>query len=402
MGTRTCKPVLVNEPLLILSCTGVTGAGKSSFISDCSGLSAKIGHDVVSCTEHCRALRKISHANAALGTTEVDDYEFAYAGKTIHLIDTPGFDDTYKSDREVLEGVATWLGNAYEHNITLSGILYLHRISDNRLGGVSFRNLIMFKKLCGHDFYPRVFLVTTMWDKVGMAEGDGREQTLISTSDFWGKMIQGGARTERHWGTVESAKQMLDKVIGNRRVNAPAVLKVQHEMVVEHKNLDETAAGRTFEAELLKQREMHQRELKKLQEDVTLMIEINELRTAKELEREKQAFEARIARSFEDQAELKASLEELKQKQFEELAKMKAQADQERAAYEARASRLDHAQSQLDGMDPANPVTQRLAADVAAEKARLGVRQKKLDLQAKEIGRKAKSKDARLETQTHC
>lgn len=294
-----------------------------------------------------------------------------------------------------MEGVATWLGSAYEDKITLSGILYLHRISDNRLGGVSFRNLTMFKKLCGDAFYPRVFLVTTMWDKVNMVEGEGRERTLIGTNDFWGKMIQEGAKTQRHRGTVESAKQLLDKVIGNRGVDAPSVLKVQHEMVDEHKNLDETAAGRTFEAELLKQREMHQREMKKLQEEVMEMMEMNEFRYAKELERERQAFEARVAESFEDQAKLKASLEELKRKQIDDLEQMKAQTDRERAALEAEAERLARAQSQLNGMDPADPRTQRLAADVAGQQANLSTRRKKLEAQTKELGRKTKSKHTR-------
>ena len=125
---------------------------------------------------------------------------------------------------------------------------------------------------------------------------------------------------------------------------------------------------------------MHQREMKNLQEDVTLMIELNEPKTAKELQREKQAFEARIAKSVQDQAKLKASLEKLRQKQIEELAMMKEQADQEHATYEAQARQLVHAQSQLNAMNPANPATQRFVADIAGEKARLGVGRRKLDL----------------------
>lgn len=106
----------------------------------------------------------------------MDDYSFEHEGNVVHLIDTPGFDDTHTSDREVLEGIVTWMGQAYKDHITLSCILYLHRIIDIRLGGTGLRNLIMFRKLCGDDFYPRVALVTTMWDRVPRAEAEAREK----------------------------------------------------------------------------------------------------------------------------------------------------------------------------------------------------------------------------------
>lgn len=230
----------------------------------------------------------------------------------MHLIDTPGFgknlvgvissetfanfaqqflDDTHKSDREVLEGIASWLSTAYSQDIKLSGVLYLHRITDIRVGGTSLRNLTMFKKLCGDQFYPRVFLVTTMWDKVSKTEGEKREQELIGKSDFWGTMIKGGASFERHYGTRDSAMDILREVIRNPKVDAPKVLKVQHEMVDDGLRLDQTDAGRQFEAELLKQREKHEREMRQMQEDVKMLLDMNEKRAAAETERQRRLFE---------------------------------------------------------------------------------------------------------------
>ena len=81
----------------------------------------------------------------------------------VHLIDTPGFDDTNRKDADVLKEVATFLASTYKENKKVSGILYPHRIIDIRMGGSAKRNLRMFMQLCGPDCFPNVVLVTTMW-----------------------------------------------------------------------------------------------------------------------------------------------------------------------------------------------------------------------------------------------
>src|SRR5258707_1287108 len=68
-------------------------------------------------------------------------------GTKLFLVDTPGFDDTYRSDTEVLRELADWLSQAYEHQIPLTGIVYMHRINDVRVGGAGMKNLRMFRKL---------------------------------------------------------------------------------------------------------------------------------------------------------------------------------------------------------------------------------------------------------------
>lgn len=124
------------------------------------------------------------------------------AETTVYLVDTPGFDDTNRSDTEVLRELATWLADSYTAKINLSGIIYLHRISDVRMQGSAKKNLYMFKKLCGDNALKNVILGTTMWDKVSETEGTARELELISTPDFWGWMVKQGSRVSRHTGTV--------------------------------------------------------------------------------------------------------------------------------------------------------------------------------------------------------
>jgi hypothetical protein len=137
-----------------------------------------------------------------LGTSVVTVYPCTLnPSSTLYLVDTPGFDDTNRSDTEVLRELATWLTDSYTEHIKLSGIIYLHRISDVRMQGSAKKNLFMFKKLCGNDALKNVILATTMWDRVTEAEGTVRELELTSTPDFWGWMMSRGSKVLRHAGT---------------------------------------------------------------------------------------------------------------------------------------------------------------------------------------------------------
>jgi len=66
------------------------------------------------------------HVDAAAGTSEVTVIPCTLPnGTKLFLVDTPGFDDTYKTDTEILREVAGWLTVAYQSKIELTGIIYL-------------------------------------------------------------------------------------------------------------------------------------------------------------------------------------------------------------------------------------------------------------------------------------
>ncbi|KAI5995159.1 P-loop containing nucleoside triphosphate hydrolase protein [Pisolithus albus] len=206
---------------------GPTGAGKSTFIDVAVGRpDINAGHDLTSCTKEVRAVR----------------YPHTDGDRNIVLIDTPGFDDTFMTDVQVLQRIADWLNSTYEKNIKLSGILYFHRISDNRVGGTPLRNYKMFNELCGKDNFQNVILVTTMWDIVTEEVGSAREQEL--RADFWKGMIGLGSTAHRFEGTSESAWKAINSLsappLASRRP-----LQIQREMVDEHIPLLRTSAGRT-------------------------------------------------------------------------------------------------------------------------------------------------------------
>ena len=152
------------------------------------------------------------------GISQIEDWTFIYnESLRVHLIDTPGFDDTTKKAVEVLRDIAGWLGVTYKKSILLSGLIYLHPISDNRLRGSALRNLCMFKKLCGPECIPGIVLATTMWALVDPEDGLKRETQLRSNDDFWGGMEKGGSIVMRHQRTKESALAILEVIIGNRK-----------------------------------------------------------------------------------------------------------------------------------------------------------------------------------------
>ena len=84
----------------------------------------------------------------------------------VYFADTPGFDDSSRSDTDVLKNIVTWLGAMRSKDIKLSGIIYLHRITDDRVGGTAWRNLRMLHNLVGADKMANVLLVSTRWEEV--------------------------------------------------------------------------------------------------------------------------------------------------------------------------------------------------------------------------------------------
>jgi hypothetical protein len=222
-----------------------------------------------------------------------------------------------------LDDIATWLGTAYAFNIKLAGILYLHRVTDTRVGGVASSNLRMFKKLCGPDFYPRVTLVSTMWDIVDRETAEGREAELKAKDTFWGHMIDGGSKVRRHWNDRDSAMDILREMIGNRsKVDAPTHLKVQTEMVEEKLSINETSAGQELLSKILEERKRYERMLEAAKREMQECLEERDMKAADESKRAQEMLEAKLRQGYEDQQKLNVKFEEMVQQhrlQFEEM-----------------------------------------------------------------------------------
>ncbi|KAI0968510.1 P-loop containing nucleoside triphosphate hydrolase protein [Xylaria arbuscula] len=232
VGARPPKPDSVF--LLVM---GMTGSGKSSFIADCTGREdIIIGHDLESCTNSIAIFCEELH------------------GRDVYMIDTPGFDDTNREDVEILTAVAHYLSVSYANNVSVNGILYLHRISDLRIGSSTRRNLEMMRALCGEDAFENVTVVTTMWasneSKIEISKQCSREQELQDL--YLNDMLKKGSRIVRHdrCQTLperrSSARDILTRMVELWK-DSQVTLEIQHEMVNLNMTLKETSAGKVLE-----------------------------------------------------------------------------------------------------------------------------------------------------------
>ncbi|KZP32042.1 hypothetical protein FIBSPDRAFT_813055 [Athelia psychrophila] len=209
---------------------GPTGAGKSTFIEYATQQSGKsIGHSLQSETSAIRAVRTKHPADQG----------------SIIFVDTPGFDDTNRSDIEILALIAGWFVKVYKEKVALSAILYLHRISDNRMAGSPLKNLQMFASMCGHEAMPHVILGTTMWSETKAETGARRETELKTT--FWADMIAQGCTVQRFLDSYDSAWEIVGEL-----PTADENIILSHEIYDDKKNLNETAAGVKLTEELNK------------------------------------------------------------------------------------------------------------------------------------------------------
>lgn len=181
---------------IVIATMGPTGSGKSSFISKATGIQeAIVGHNLISKTSEISAVRYMDNENDL----------------SLVLIDTPGLDNTFKGDSEVLNMITEWLCNMKGKGFFVTGILYFHRITDNRIHGIPARDLFVFKDICGgfQEVLRKTTLTTTMWDEVDEVVGQ-RRLTELRSSVIWKAMV-------KYMNDQDSAKRLIQEVIRRGR-----------------------------------------------------------------------------------------------------------------------------------------------------------------------------------------
>jgi len=264
----------------------------------------------------------------------------------VHLIDTPGFDDTNRKDTEVLRDIAGWLGVTYDNKIKLSGLIYLHRITDVRMTGSAKRNLFMFQKLCGSDCLPNVILATTMWGLVEPNLGAAREKELVETEDFWGYMKRSGSSVVRHMGTRTSAMQILELLLNRCH---EMTLAIQQEINVEGRDLDDTGAGRQVNEDILKERERHQRELRELESDMREAIDAKNHQAEEQIRQLQKDLQDKIDQGERDRETLQTNLEKLQEDREREIKQIQDQLEKQAELYAEKSRELEELRKSQSG-----------------------------------------------------
>ena len=198
------------------------------------------------------------------GTQDVEEVPCKIGDRDVILVDTPGFDDTVRSDTEILISLVDWMKESYKEK-ELSGIIYLHSISDVRMTHSGLQNLRMFRKLCGDDNLQNVILATTKWGITPEHDALSREKELCDKNEFWGLMIKDRAMVERFENTKESARYLVEKIL--QTGEETFIPRIQHEVVEQGKKLSDTDAGAFIDEALIEQAKKHQKELDGLREE---------------------------------------------------------------------------------------------------------------------------------------
>jgi hypothetical protein len=177
------------------------------------------------------------------------------------LVDTPGFNDTFRDDREILKEITDWLASTYQQGQKITGVIYLHPINQPRMEGSALLNLTVMKKLCGSDTFENVILASTFWDLVDEASGIQRENQLCQKPQFWGGMKRNGSKVLRI-KKYTHAPEILLQLAGKQEVT----LDIQKEMVENHKQLQATAAAQALDHEVIKLEGEHKQQKKEMEE----------------------------------------------------------------------------------------------------------------------------------------
>lgn len=252
-----------------------------------------------------------------------------WEGRRIYLIDTPGFNDTNRSEIDTLSVLATYLGASYSNGVRISGLLLLHPISDNRVSGTNLRTIEMVEAMCGFDRYDNLAIATTMWPehstKYERATLNAREAELAESYKFYGSMISKGAVMFRHHGTgrkgynseVFSAEPILAHLIRRSDLHAPKVLRLQKELIDEKKTIGETSAGAIIAADMHRHRQVRESALQQLEESIREHIYGGSKSHLAELRQTKAAWQQELGKLEESKETLRQSMADLGEKEFQ-------------------------------------------------------------------------------------
>ena len=212
----------------------------------------------------------------------------------------------------------------------------MHRISDFRVGGIARRNFNMFRKLCGDENLKNVVIVTNMWGQVDPSIGEARENELRTHPQLFQPAMASGANMLRHHNTLESAHAIVRHIFKNH----PLPLRIQRELVDEHKDISQTAAGKELDRELLELIEKHKAEMAELQQDMAAALAEKDMQTKAELDAVRTELMDTINKIEGDRDRLSKEYEEEKKKANQRVAALEASLEEEKSAREARAQEI--------------------------------------------------------------
>ncbi|KAF9057816.1 hypothetical protein BJ165DRAFT_1423653 [Panaeolus papilionaceus] len=185
---------------------GMTGVGKSTLIESlCETRSLGISkNQLESATQGITVYELVNVTVKDIHTIEHDK-------APIYLVDTPGFLDHKISEMTIIKSLQEWA----KPQTHITAIMYLDRITDNRMSGRKRTTLEMFKALTGDGIASRMTVVTTMWDNLWneqqVLKGSERFQEMEDL--HWQDLLSQGGQILKFTNTQESALTVIDECL---------------------------------------------------------------------------------------------------------------------------------------------------------------------------------------------
>ncbi|KAH0603461.1 uncharacterized protein H6S33_007783 [Morchella sextelata] len=254
--------IFSSGPIAAIMLAGKTGAGKSSLIKLLGGRDAE-GNEPVSDggLESC--------------TKKTTTYITKHNGRTVLLLDTPGFDDSAVDNLVILNDIVSnlYMWALQDKDVHTHGVLFLHDISETRFGGSQQKTLQLLKSMCGPEAMGNVIIGTTMW----FDKGAKYESQVKRESEFLMKYWEGIHKTVR---VPEGDEEVANAIIGDLLARPPTKLLVQTELLRPPHTCEATTVGRIAIPEGKREAERLAKEMEEQKEEF--------VRIEKEKERERE------------------------------------------------------------------------------------------------------------------
>jgi len=184
---------------IVIALIGYTGSGKTYFINAATG----------SAQENIN--RSLSPVDNGIQIVRYNGDD----GNNYVFLDTPGWDDVKTTDVDILKRIATWLKKSCKGKVRLAGIVYLHRIAQNRVQGPPFSHHNKFVDLCGKGAERNVILVTTMCGNIASEVESAREAEL--RQKYWNLMLNNGSDMTKFNGQSTDAWRIINLLVSNQQ-----------------------------------------------------------------------------------------------------------------------------------------------------------------------------------------
>lgn len=261
------------------------------------------------------------------GTTKVKGYPASVQGRPVLILDTPGFDDTARSDVEIVNEIIFGLTTIHQLKVKLVGVIYMQRITDTRMSGSARKSLEILDAICGERAMANVTFVTTMWNKLTPEEATlGAQRTEELRKLFLPKFIQNGSQVRRHDGTSASAEVIMNEILSKNR---PVLFDLQIEMVKGDLPLEQSSVGKILQHDLLEQQRAFDVEKREIEQQLQEAQQANDRKLVEILSEDSERLERQLQQSQGLQMQLRHNAHELRarestdiERQFEEARKL--------------------------------------------------------------------------------